>query len=193
MGKRIDITAEAYVLMGLLVMLLPMGWWVAALGTALLHEACHALAVRLLGGRIEGIRVDLGGIRMDTTPLPPGGRLIAALAGPIGGLLPVLAAKHFPRLAACALLQSAFNLLPLFPLDGGRAVQAALALFLSEETAERVSRWVGNGTMMMFLVLGILQLIRFGSKFLLFAAGVLLFRWFRGRKISCKEVQLRVQ
>lgn len=46
--------------------------------------------------------------------------------GPIFGLLPVLLWEKCPRLAFCATLLSAWNMLPIYPLDGGRALRLLL-------------------------------------------------------------------
>lgn len=193
MGKKIEVAPETFVFLGIIVLLLPLGWWTAALFAALFHEFCHGLMVLAFGGKIQKITVNLSGIRMDTTPLLPGQRMISSLAGPVGGFLLLLTARVFPRLAVCGLLQSGFNLLPMLPLDGGRAIRAGLELFLSEELAERITQWIGNGTMAMLFILGCVSFLHFGSRFFLFLLGIFLFRCLRDRKTTCKEGSLRVQ
>lgn len=82
---------------------------------------------------------------METEPLSSGKELVCALAGPAGSLLLVLTFRMFPRVAVCALVQAAFNLLPVFPLDGGRALRCALTRFCSK-WANRIAVWAEWGT-----------------------------------------------
>ncbi len=99
----------------------------ALLLPVLVHECSHAAALLLLGFRIRGLRLEPQGLciryegsRSDLA------HAIASLAGPAGGLLytALTHASPAPWLALSAdvsLLFSLFNLLPLMPLDGGRA------------------------------------------------------------------------
>ena len=122
---RVDVSA---CLMGAFLLLtLPLNWLLSALAVAAFHELCHGAAILLLGGRIWGVRISAGGAVMETEPLSSGKELVCALAGPAGSLLLVLTFRIFPRVAVCALVQGAFNLLPVFPLDGGRALRCAAA------------------------------------------------------------------
>ena len=137
---RVDVSA---CLMGAFLLLtLPLNWLLSALAAAAFHELCHGAAILLLGGRIWGVRISAGGAVMETEPLSSGKELVCALAGPAGSLLLVLMFRVFPRVAVCALVQAAFNLLPVFPLDGGRALRAGLCLVLPLGRAEAVSNVV---------------------------------------------------
>ncbi len=119
---RVDVSA---CLMGAFLLLtLPLNWLLSALAAAAFHELCHGAAILLLGGRIWGVRIGAGGAVMETEPLSSGKELVCALAGPAGSLLLVLMFRVFPRVAVCALVQGAFNLLPVFPT--GRRAGAAL-------------------------------------------------------------------
>ena len=107
------------------MMLFPLRFLAGVLLAAVIHECGHLLAIALSGGKVQRIELHAGGARIVTEPMGEKRVLLCALAGPAAGLLTVLAWRCFPELAAAGLFQSAFNLLPIYPLDGGQAAQAA--------------------------------------------------------------------
>lgn len=133
------------------LMLLP----IAAL-PVLAHELGHILALRLLGQKITGFALDARGlcIRYEGT-CTPAGHILAALAGPVGGALYALVGftdvEWLRQSAGLSLLLTAFNLLPLMPLDGGRVFSQLCALALGEERGESLCRAVSAALLALLL------------------------------------------
>ena len=120
------IEPRVYILLALLLLVLPIRWVAAAVLAAVFHESCHMAAVYLLGGRCEGIRLSARGARMEATLPAFRGELLSILAGPAGSLLLLSLYRVLPRVAVCAAVQGFYNLLPIEPLDGGRALRLCL-------------------------------------------------------------------
>lgn len=176
------IETPALLLLALLLLTVPLNWLLAALAAGAFHELCHFIALRLLGGRPEGFALGPAGAVLRVTGLTPGREVLCALAGPLGGLLLLPLYRVVPRLALCAAVQSCFNLLPIHPLDGGRALYGCLSRFLPEQTAVI---WLRRGEIFTCcLLLGLCLGFRLGA-FPVFVVFLVIARAFR-RKIPCK-------
>ena len=136
--SHISISGPVLILLALMLLVLPLKWLIAAALAAGIHEFFHYLALKLCRCRIQNLRIHTGGAVMELDSMTRGKELLCALAGPMGGLLLLLFAKWLPRTAICALIQSAYNLLPLFPLDGGRVLRCGAQILFSPKTASRV-------------------------------------------------------
>jgi Zn-dependent protease/CBS domain-containing protein len=144
-----------------------------------LHELSHSLVARHYGIPMRGITLFIfGGVaEMSDEPSRPRSEFLMAIAGPaasvaIAGVFFALAAldKSFswPRelavvvdyLAIINLILAAFNLIPAFPLDGGRVLRSALWHFKGDlRWATRVSAAIGSGFGVAMIVLGVISLL----------------------------------
>lgn len=129
------------------------------------HELSHILVLRLLGQKITRLSLDARGICMYYNgSCSAAGHVLAALAGPLGGALYAAAADRLSRAggddwleqsAGVSLLLTAFNLLPVLPLDGGRVFSQLCTLRLGEERGKRLFRSVSTVTVALLLIGGV--------------------------------------
>ena len=181
---QITVKPNTYIFVAVLLLLVPFPWLVAWSLAIVVHELCHWLAVRLCGGRIKRLCVGVAGADMQSSGLSERKYLFSVLCGPIGGFLPILFGAWIPRIALCSWLLSVYNLMPVLPLDGGRALQ----IFLNNETKFHkiekiflISVTICATYVAVFLHLGLLPVC---------IVGIL---WLKSRKIPCKEWICKVQ
>jgi Zn-dependent protease len=154
----------------------------------LLHEFGHAFAARAFGIKTPDITLyAIGGVaRLNRIPDKPWQELIVAIAGPLVNV--VIAAvlifgihvtaglqqlEHLesPRIEMLAKVASVnvmlvlFNLIPAFPMDGGRVLRALLAMTMPYAKATQIAARIGQGLAIVFLVFGL-----FGNPILVFIA-----------------------
>lgn len=125
------------------------GW--GLLGTVLfaagIHELGHYTVLRAFGAQVTGLRISAFGAAMDTgcQRLSYGRELASVLAGPAANLAcgVALALWGLPVPAGAHLVLCGFNLLPIRPLDGGRALYLLVSWSGGPAAGERACRWVG--------------------------------------------------
>ncbi len=155
--------------------------FIAALfALVVLHELGHALTARRYGIRTRDITLlPIGGIaRLEREAEDPRQELWIAVAGPavnyaiaavlfavlavIGGSLATPdfraggGAGLLPRLVWTNLSLATFNLLPAFPLDGGRALRALLAMRMDRARATAAAARIGEGLAVVLGVVGVM-------------------------------------
>lgn len=187
------IKPEFCIVLALTLLILPLRWVIAWLCASAFHELCHYAALRLSGCKVFRIQVDLNGAVMETDILRCSREVLCAMAGPAGGFALLIVARWFPRLAICSCFQALYNLIPIFPLDGGRAVSCVLRKLFSDNKSWAIQNGIENAVLFAVLVLGLYAsfVLKLGVIPLLFS-GVLIFRN-KKIKTSCKERLLRVK
>ena len=168
-----------------LAMLLGVLFLLAVFGSVLLHEYGHALVARRFGIATRRITLlPIGGVaQLEGQPRTPRQELAIALAGPAVNL--VIAAGIFllgaftglaspygllGSLMIANLWLAGFNLLPAFPMDGGRALRALLATRIGGARATEIAVQIGKAAAFAFGIVGL-----FTNPFLVLVAG---FVWF---------------
>jgi Zn-dependent protease/predicted transcriptional regulator len=153
-----------------------------------MHEYGHALTARKFGIKTRDITLyPIGGVaRLERMPEKPVEELWVALAGPavnvvmaillfgwlfltntlepLGGLT-VSSGSFLERLAVVNLSLVLFNLIPAFPMDGGRVLRALLAMRMDYVKATQTAATIGQGLAFLFGLIGL-----FGNPTLLFIA-----------------------
>lgn len=146
-------------------------------GCVLLHELGHALTAQRFGFMTREITLlPIGGIaRLERIPDDPKQSLWITLAGPAVNIaiaavlfvalrvtdtwqpitdISLTSGPFFERLMLVNVSLVVFNLLPAFPMDGGRALRALLATRLDDRRATRIAARLGQGMAALFALVG---------------------------------------
>lgn len=135
--------------------------YVSLFAIVLLHEFGHSLACRSVGGQADTIVLwPLGGVAVVRPPQRPGAMLWSLVAGPLVNLalVPVTVIAwlamgsggmsgdlqtYFLFMMVINLGLLAFNMLPIYPLDGGQIVQSILWIFVGRAKSLKITAGFG--------------------------------------------------
>lgn len=157
--------------------------------TVLLHELGHSFAAQLFNIKTKDITLlPIGGLaRLETLPEKPKEELIVTFAGPLVNIALALLTSLFITLPDSSealvkelsagvnahnfflnfyivnLVLAIFNLIPAFPMDGGRILRALLSFKFERHVATRIAARIGQLLAMGFIILGF-----FSNPFLIF-------------------------
>ena len=155
--------------------------------SVLLHELGHAVVAARFGIRtVEIVMFPIGGLSRMERSLKPAAEIGVSLAGPLvnillaAGIFAYMISTHEATPVGLAdllqpngksvlalllygnLLLAGFNLLPAFPMDGGRILRALLTYVRPEDEATRIAAWMGR---MLAISMGLYGLL--GAHFML--------------------------
>lgn len=159
---------------GMAAALESMAFILALFSCVVLHEFGHVLAARGYGIKTPDITLlPIGGVaRLERMPREPVHELVVAICGPLVNVIIAAAiwlvfgiqavfdtafdfgktGHFFEKLMVWNVIMVVFNLIPAFPMDGGRVMRAVLAMFFDYGTATRWAASLGQGIAMLVAI-----------------------------------------
>ena len=193
MDVQVDVEPAACIFLALLFLTIPAPWIISAATAASIHELAHIGAVCAAGGRIYSVRIRSHGAVIESSQLTSGWELVCVLAGPMASLLLGCTVCLIPKIALCSMVQGLFNLIPVLPLDGGRALYCMTKMIFSPETGEKVCNTIEMIVFILIIAAAFWLFFTLGWGVGVFWGILLLLSRTIAGKIPCKDRRFAVQ
>ncbi len=167
------------------------GSWLAIFAVlfSLWHEAWHIIVLRLLGGKVKSLKAVGFGISLCSDMLSYNHETAVALAGPLASFfmfiifLPFALKNEYTMFCALSNLSIfIINIIPIYPLDGGRVLYLQLCRHSTLSLAGKITKAVSIIFLLPLLVLSVIILIKSGYNLSLMLICLYLFVLFLGVK-----------
>lgn len=146
-GGVVRVSPAGLIFWSFLFFMLPEREAAALLVPVAVHEAGHLLSIKLLGFKIHSINLELTGLKIEySRNESTAEELAVAAAGPLAGIGLWLLCDFTGAelMAGVSLLLSIFNLLPIYPLDGGRICRLGLGAVLGCRKGKMIQQRTGD-------------------------------------------------
>ena len=190
---KIAVSTDILFFLAIALLLVPLQWLMAWILAITIHELFHYLALRISGASVMHIRISCKGVVMDTDALPLWREAFCAYAGPVGALIILFFSSYLPRTAICTLVFSAYNLLPVFPLDGGRGLACIIKNVLPERLAVPILLAIENIVLASIVIISLYSVFKLGLGLVPAGLALILLVRSKGIKFPCKKQLLGVQ
>lgn len=139
--RRIRIQTDKWfpVYIAVLLMIIPVKLLLCIGLSIFVHELFHLIAIIMMGLPVYGITIGVFGARIISSPMDNKRELICSLAGPVGGVLLALFCYREPLAFICSIFHTIYNLLPIYPLDGGRIFLCIMSFIFPVNTGKKIS------------------------------------------------------
>lgn len=154
--KRISISPLCYVAIAIGLLIVPARWLVAWVLAVSVHEICHCVAMLLLRIPIYAVDISISGAKIHSGYMSAVKELFCALAGPGGAMFLLIFARYIPCTAVCVIIQTLFNMLPIYPFDGGRILKCITECIFGSHYSGKILDAVKWITHILLVVLSIL-------------------------------------
>lgn len=142
-----------------------------AVACALWHELWHIITLKIVGGGVGIFALRGFSMKLNTTVLSYKDELKVTVAGPIASFVGFLVfaavcyfdlSKHSLFIMVSNLFIFLINIIPIFPLDGGRAVYCFFNMRFEKDTASKLTRIISLIFLLPLSVLSVIILVRTG-------------------------------